>query len=182
MNPIETRHTQAWVPCATHALWTGWWVLYAFVFKILTSVQCSSDRITTGLNTHYIPNIPDRKSRMQRQNFNSIFCVLCVIATVNCSLFMNPFQSFQRRQISVNSADIYEGLFSPENNIIVIIQNFYVWVVSSIGFLLLIPFYQVQFKTCRLSLKNVPIFKRVPTKWGQYFGRRVDCIQLRWDV
>jgi len=55
---------------------------------------------------------------------------------------MNPFQSFQRRQISVNSADIYEGLFSPENNLIVIIQNFYVWVVSSIGFLLLIPFYQ----------------------------------------
>ena len=80
---------------------------------------------------------------MQRQYLISIFCILFINTTVNCSLFMNPFQSFQRRQISVNSADIYEGLFSPENNLIVIIQNFYVWVVSSIGFLLLIPFYQV---------------------------------------
>ena len=44
---------------------------------------------------------------------------------------------------AVDSSLIYEGLFSPENNLIVIIQNFYVWVTSSIGLLLLVPFYTV---------------------------------------
>ena len=33
---------------------------------------------------------------------------------------------------------------STENQVIVIVQNFYAWVTSSIGFLLLIPFYQVR--------------------------------------
>ena len=36
---------------------------------------------------------------------------------------------------------------STENQVIVIVQNFYAWVTSSIGFLLLIPFYQVYFVT-----------------------------------
>ena len=45
---------------------------------------------------------------------------------------------------AVDSSLIYEGLFSPENNLIVIIQNFYVWVTSSIGLLLLVPFYTVR--------------------------------------
>ena len=44
---------------------------------------------------------------------------------------------------AIDSTLIYEGIFSPENNLIVIIQNFYVWAVSSFGLLLLIPFYQV---------------------------------------
>ena len=45
---------------------------------------------------------------------------------------------------AIDSTLIYEGLFSPENNLIVIIQNFYVWAVSSLGLLALIPFYQVR--------------------------------------
>ena len=45
--------------------------------------------------------------------------------------------------LGLDHVEIYEGLFSVENQVIVIVQNFYAWVTSSIGFLLLIPFYQV---------------------------------------
>ena len=45
--------------------------------------------------------------------------------------------------VGLNQDEIYTGLMSTENQVIVIVQNFYAWVTSSIGFLLLIPFYQV---------------------------------------
>ena len=38
---------------------------------------------------------------------------------------------------------IYEGVMSPENNFIMIIQNFWMTVTSSIGYIFLIPFFQV---------------------------------------
>ena len=38
---------------------------------------------------------------------------------------------------------IYEGIMSPENNFIMIIQNFWMTVTSSIGYVFLIPFFQV---------------------------------------
>ena len=38
---------------------------------------------------------------------------------------------------------IYEGIMSPENNFIMIIQNFWMTVTSSIGYIFLIPFFQV---------------------------------------
>ena len=38
---------------------------------------------------------------------------------------------------------IYEGVMSPENNFIMIIQNFWMTVTSSIGYIFLIPFFEV---------------------------------------
>ena len=38
---------------------------------------------------------------------------------------------------------IYEGVMSPENNFIMIIQNFWMTVTSSIGYVFLIPFFEV---------------------------------------
>ena len=38
---------------------------------------------------------------------------------------------------------IYEGVMSPENNFIMIIQNIWLTITSSIGYLFLIPFYNV---------------------------------------
>merc|ERR1711953_342482 len=37
---------------------------------------------------------------------------------------------------------IYEGVMSPENNFIMIIQNFWMTVTSSIGYIFLIPFFE----------------------------------------
>ena len=60
-------------------------------------------------------------------------------------LGVSLFRKAVRSSISaIDSTLIYEGIFSPENNLIVIIQNFYVWAVSSLGLLALIPFYQVR--------------------------------------
>jgi len=73
--------------------------------------------------------------------YRTALCIMCFFATIQCTMFINPFTKRQSLA-SIDTQAIYEGLFSPENNIIVIIQNFYVWLVSSIGFLLLIPFYQ----------------------------------------
>ena len=58
----------------------------------------------------------------------------------------------------MNQDEIYTGLMSTENQVIVIVQNFYAWVTSSIGFLLLIPFYQVTsqifYSTENISVKE----------------------------
>ena len=43
-----------------------------------------------------------------------------------------------------------QGIFLPENNAIVLIQNFWLTVTSSIGYLFLIPFYVV--RKCSLTL------------------------------
>ena len=40
----------------------------------------------------------------------------------------------------------HQGIFLPENNAIVLIQNFWLTVTSSIGYLFLIPFYVVRAK------------------------------------
>ena len=68
---------------------------------------------------------------------------LVFLSQVNCQLFLNPLRT---TGVTLDSAAIYEGLLSPENNFIVIVQNFYVWLVSSIGLWALTPFYQVFFK------------------------------------
>ena len=39
---------------------------------------------------------------------------------------------------------IYEGVMSPENNVIMIVQNLWMTITSSIGYLALTPFYQVK--------------------------------------
>merc|ERR1712062_937205 len=57
-----------------------------------------------------------------------------------CSLFLN--NPLRAATASLNQDEIYTGLMSTENQVIVIVQNFYAWLTSSIGFLLLIPFYQ----------------------------------------
>ena len=41
---------------------------------------------------------------------------------------------------------IYEGVMSPENNFIMIIQNFWMTVTSSIGYIFLIPFFKVNLR------------------------------------
>ena len=58
---------------------------------------------------------------------------------------------------AIDTSLIYEGIFLPENNLVVIIQNFYVWAVSSLGLLALIPFYQVRkaFAQCCSVMWNV---------------------------
>ena len=38
---------------------------------------------------------------------------------------------------------VYVGVMSPEENMIVILQNVLMFIYSSIGYLMLLPFYQV---------------------------------------
>ena len=44
----------------------------------------------------------------------------------------------------VDSDVTYVGVMSPEENMIVIFQNILLWIYSSIGYLTLLPFYQVK--------------------------------------
>ena len=53
---------------------------------------------------------------------------------------------------------ISQGIFQPENNAIVLIQNFWLTVTSSIGYLFLIPFYVVRAKKSLLSFSSVHYF------------------------
>ena len=46
----------------------------------------------------------------------------------------------------------YVGVMSPEENMIVIIQNILLFISSSIGYLLLVPFYQVNFAHTRFVI------------------------------
>ena len=81
---------------------------------------------------------------------------------------------------AIDTSLIYEGLFLPENNLIVIIQNFYVWAVSSLGLLALIPFYQVRktFAQCCNVMGNVTCYAhQAPTATGRTIlnqGRSFD--------
>ena len=49
----------------------------------------------------------------------------------------------------------YVGVMSPEENMIVIIQNILLFISSSIGYLLLVPFYQVIVLAIILSSKGI---------------------------
>ena len=49
---------------------------------------------------------------------------------------------------------IYEGVMSPENNFIMIIQNFWMTVTSSIGYIFLIPFFEVIYNLYNKTVFN----------------------------
>ena len=51
------------------------WVLYAFVFKILTSIQCSSDRITVRIKYTLHPEREEIKNAETILNFNILYSV-----------------------------------------------------------------------------------------------------------
>ena len=134
---------------------------------------------------------------------NSI-CLFMLFMSAQSSLFMNPLRkTFSTGTIkyvsmqtirwywdwermlnllftAIDTSLIYEGLFLPENNLIVIIQNFYVWAVSSLGLLALIPFYQVRktFAQCCNVMGNVKCHAhQAPTATGrtiQNQGRSFD--------
>ena len=98
--------------------------------KMVVSAWSSSGEITLAtsemINTH--------------KWTTSVIITLLFLAQAQCQLFLNPLRT---TGVTLDSAAIYEGLLSPENNFIVIVQNFYVWLISSIGLWALTPFYQV---------------------------------------
>merc|ERR1712110_289225 len=82
------------------------------------------------------------QERMSLVNYSMLALVLssALFGRSQGSLFLN--NPLRTAIASLNQDEIYTGLMSTENQVIVIVQNFYAWVTSSIGFLLLIPFYQ----------------------------------------
>ena len=54
---------------------------------------------------------------------------------------------------------VYVGVMSPEENMIVICQNILLWFYSTIGYLLLLPFYQVNIHhSCSMNRKIDKLF------------------------
>merc|ERR1711894_34470 len=104
--------------------------------------QC--DQCTGGEN---------RKNLSMILSKSSIICLVLFFVSAQSSIFMNPLR--KTFSTAIDSTLIYEGIFSPENNLIVIIQNFYVWAVSSLGLLALIPFYQGPPATTTTILKEL---------------------------
>merc|ERR1711990_961277 len=81
------------------------------------------------------------EDRMGFVNYSLLALLLSTLfSRSDGSLFFN--NPLRAATASLNQDEIYTGLMSTENQVIVIVQNFYAWVTSSIGFLLLIPFYQ----------------------------------------
>merc|ERR1712062_642916 len=82
------------------------------------------------------------EERMSWVNLSMLALLLssALFGRSEASLFFN--NPLRAATASLNQDEIYTGLMSTENQVIVIVQNFYAWVTSSIGFLLLIPFYQ----------------------------------------
>merc|ERR1712203_357164 len=81
------------------------------------------------------------EDRMGFVNYSMLALLLSTLfSRSDGSLFFN--NPLRAATASLNQDEIYTGLMSTENQVIVIVQNFYAWVTSSIGFLLLIPFYQ----------------------------------------
>ena len=62
-----------------------------------------------------------------------------VMATIPCSQSYNTI---------VSTAAIYEGVLQPENIIVGIIQNFINFLTSTVGWVLILPFYQVRGDLC----------------------------------
>ena len=55
----------------------------------------------------------------------------------------------------------YVGVMSPEENMIVIIQNILLFISSSIGYLLLVPFYQVTMEHHHHYVNSIYISQRM---------------------
>ena len=58
-----------------------------------------------------------------------------VLATIPCS---QPYNTI------LDTTAIYEGVLHPENIIVGIIQNFINFLTSTVGWVLILPFYQVR--------------------------------------
>merc|ERR1719244_794074 len=57
-----------------------------------------------------------------------------------CLLLIPTIMCISRTELNTNN--IYEGVMQPDNIIVGIIQNFYNFLTSTIGWLIIMPFYQ----------------------------------------
>ena len=69
--------------------------------------------------------------------------VIMKVSVLPLCLLLVPTITCYHSRTALNTNAIYEGVMQPDNIVVGIIQNFYNFLTSTVGWLLVIPFYQV---------------------------------------